>query len=186
MNPININEVLAEIIEYQKQLKDQAQKGCLLLKGIFLYLRSKDERVHKITITYEGSGDSGDISDITVEPAECNTEILKELNQLLDEDMPAEFNYQRTVGQQYDSKAMCWKPVVAPDPSSISEALDAIAWDVAYGYHPGFEINEGGFGEIIIRQATEEELEDGIEHGVSIEINHNNNVITQDYSTVTL
>lgn len=32
--------------------------------------------------------------------------------------------------------------------STQLEELQDFLWDVAYGLHPGFEINEGGFGEI--------------------------------------
>lgn len=62
--------------------------------------------VTEITGTYDAYGDSGNVEDIAIVPAEIS------------------------VSDDMDSRL-----------------LDLI-WDTAYGLHPGFENNDGGFGEL--------------------------------------
>ncbi len=59
-----------------------------------------------ITGTYDAYGDSGNVEDITIQPAEIGISCRMETR------------------------------------------IKDLVWDMAYGLHPGFENNDGGFGEL--------------------------------------
>lgn len=57
-------------------------------------------------------------------------------------------------------------------PDNFDRLLDVIGWDIAYQTHPGFEINEGGSGELVC------EFVDG---KWSIQLDHKDYIITSNY-----
>ena len=62
--------------------------------------------INEVTAEYEGYGDSGNVEDVNVQPAEVQL------------------------------------------PEALVTAVGDFAWSLAYHHHPGFENNEGGYGEL--------------------------------------
>jgi hypothetical protein len=52
----------------------------------------------------------------------------------------------------------------------IEQLIDTLAWDIAYGSHPGFEINEGGQG--VVRFSLDEETSEW-----KGELHHEENIV---------
>lgn len=154
----NTNPVIAAYLEalpeymrqHHQRLHDAKRRAVVALRAIYCYLRNKYPDLRVIEITYNGSGDSGQIENIRFNPR-WRFEVQAEL-EVIDETMPDEltFGYKPQAGHRWDKESGQW---VADSPDrapTLMELLDAFGWDLADGQNPGFEINEGGFGTILI------------------------------------
>jgi hypothetical protein len=101
------------------------------LKAIVHYLCSQDPALAALTVIYDGCGDEGTIESIQLTNAD--DEAID--SALLDQPFPDALQDLVTIPDWLRNR-------------SIKAVIDNAAWDVAYGHHPGFEINEGGFGEL--------------------------------------
>jgi hypothetical protein len=169
----------AYVSEYMRKhyetLGDSQQQAVTALKAIFAFLHAKYPDLRVIEISYNGSGDSGQVEDITFNPTwRLAVEAKVEID---DEEMPDELCFGRThQGGHWDLERTEW---IADKPDAnikLMALLDDFAWDLAYGQNPGFEINEGGFGEIVI-SGDSDNPED-----IQIELAHHERVeSTNDY-----
>ena len=93
--------------------------------------------ITRVTIEYNGCGDSGDVTDAGTEPADA-VEHLKETAVVV-----ACINYDHGAPQDTRySRQDC--------STSLREALDHFALDWASMQHPGWENNDGGRGEFTV------------------------------------
>ena len=95
-------------------------------------------------IEYAGSGDSGEACDINVY-----------VDRLYTKDTEGNF----IPWTDEENKAFHQQHEAANNilPSQLTEWLDETAWGIAYSAHPGFEIDAGGFGQIVVAPADENE-----------------------------
>lgn len=168
-------DVSSYLRKHYEGIRDSQQQAVAALKAIFFYLQRKYPDLRVIDITYDGSGDSGQIETIRFNPL-WRTKVHAEV-MVVDETMPDELAFGRKhQGGHWDRERGEW---VADSPDcnpSLLDLLDIFAWDLAYGQNPGFEINEGGFGTISISSES-----DSIDD-VVIELIHSERIeITKDY-----
>jgi hypothetical protein len=88
--------------------------------------------IKRVTITYDGEGDSGQTESIETINFSCESVPLTEVETLV------------AVDGTTDSDA---KP--------LREHLDDFLWEVLNAYHDGFENNDGGYGTLTINVAPQ-------------------------------
>jgi hypothetical protein len=81
--------------------------------------------IHRVSIEFDGAGDSGQIEDILVWNAAEETIPLPSDRKL---ELPSPF------------------PPNPPAPITLQEAIETLAYDYLEDTHPGWEINDGAFG----------------------------------------
>lgn len=81
--------------------------------------------IHRVSIEFDGAGDSGQIEDILVWNAAEETIPLPSDRKL---ELPSPF------------------PPNTPVPITLQEAIETLAYDYLEDTHPGWEINDGAFG----------------------------------------
>lgn len=159
--------------EHMEGIEHCKQDAAGFLRTLFFYLRSQHPELARIEVTYEGSGDSGQIEDVNYfqSPTDCVLIEIDDMAPLPDE-----------VAQGKTFQAGQWEPergfVKNGNPVNISarQLIDEFAWDLAYSQNPGFEINEGGYGTISI---TSDEDDRSTVH---IRLSHSERIIeTNDY-----
>jgi hypothetical protein len=125
-----------------------------LLKAIARYLQGLEPNLLTITITYSGGGDSGQTDSMSYGIFEPNmmetTGQSESIDKALSDPIPEEL---------WDLYISLRLSGITPSPStlaltSLESLIDDLAWDVAYGLHPGFEVNEGGQGSVILRYSN--------------------------------
>lgn len=169
------NDLSDYLRKHYEGIHDRQQQAVAALKAIFSYLQRKYPDLRVIEITYNGSGDSGQIEDIRFNPR-WRTEVQAEL-EVADETMPDELAFGRKhQGGHWDRERGEWTADSPDRNPSLMHLLDTFGWDLAYGQNPGFEINEGGFGTISVSS------ESGSIDDVVIELSHSERVeSTNDY-----
>jgi hypothetical protein len=153
---------------------DDAAAG---LRTLFLYLRAQNPELQYIEIEYDGSGDSGNVESIFYggnKTSDCVAPFSVEISD--DQPLPDEAAQGRThqLGkwQPYGGWVTTGERVNATAEQLISD----LGWDLAYGRNPGFEINEGAYGRIVI---TADEEDPSV---VRISLSHSERIIeTNDY-----
>ena len=142
------------------------------LMAVFRHVKSLYPQLDLIEISYDGCGDSGQVQRASFyDPGHRltlprpngleRTEIDVDDTQLL----PTAIYCERD--RQWDTTSHQMVDL-GPTKCTIGQALDSLGWDLPYSLDPGFEINDGAYGEISVRQQPED---DG--YSVSIEVNHN-------------
>ena len=134
------------------------------LKAVFRHVKSLYPQLDLIEISYDGCGDSGQVQRASFyDPANGleRTEIDVDDTQFL----PTAIYCERD--RQWDATSHQMVDL-GPVKRTIGQALDSLGWDLPYSLDPGFEINDGAYGEISVSQQPED---DG--YSVSIEVNHN-------------
>ena len=122
-----------ELMKYNARLVVQVGKAIAAITPGF---RSLD-------VSYEGSGDDGEISDITVyldRPA------------LYDADgnrRPYTHEENQVENAKSDAANECLT-------KELRSWLDETCWAIAYDQHPGLEINEGSFGSLVVEPEDED------------------------------
>ena len=97
-----------------------------------------------LCVEYEGSGDSGEACDIHIY-----------LKRAIKYDENGKFipltheENQAFIKREAEANSIL--------PSALEEWMDETCWAIAYNAHPGFEINEGGYGTIEVAENDEEE-----------------------------
>jgi hypothetical protein len=148
---------------------DDAAAG---LRTLFLYLRTQNPELQYIQIEYDGSGDSGNIESIFYggnKTSDCVVPFSVEISD--DQPLPDEVTQGRTHQPGEWQPGVGW--VTTGDLVNISakRLLSDLGWDLAYGRNPGFEINEGGYGMIVITA-------DGVDPSVvRIALSHSERII---------
>ena len=121
-----------------------------------------------LDVEYEGSGDSGEACVITVY-----------LNRQMRFD--AEGKYQRPSQEELDEQSKQHAAANNILPSHLKDWMDETCWAIAYDRHPGFEINEGGYGSIVVAPADEDDASSPLQ----LTIRHTERV-EQSYDDVVL
>lgn len=82
-----------------------------------------------VTVTFDGYGDSGQIEDVTAQKSEAIV------------DLPA--------GQVFLSSAVWNSDAVEQAPTEIAAAIEQLCYDCLRHSHPGWENNDGAYGEFV-------------------------------------
>jgi hypothetical protein len=140
------------------------------LRRLFLYLISIDPSITTLEVTYEGSGDSGQIESIDLMAG--NTILGK---QCLDEVLPDGTVDDHYLKHKHWQAGQGWVTDTGKPNKTAGDMLDELAWDLAYSSNPGFEINEGGYGTVLIEYVpSDDEDEDDT---VTVSLEHNNRYV---------
>jgi len=115
--------------------------------------------IEKVTVSFNGEGDSGSIEEILYEPRE-NEETLK--------DLPVEYI---STSSFFDDGQ--WSRNARPELSTLNEALDALTYDYLEETGVDWYNDNGGYGELII------DVQNGT---VSLEVNVRFTDTTTEYS----
>jgi hypothetical protein len=165
------------LLQYYEQLSFLKDKGILQLRAIFIYLLAKYPDLRRIEISYDGSGDSGQIEEIyyVSDRFSYSEQVIVDDSEILPDEIACGHKARKGAWSQIHHK---WINDEEPRNENLREALDRIAWDIAYGQNPGFEINEGALGSLYISLDPDEdpsELKIQLEHSERVET-------TNDYS----
>ncbi len=93
--------------------------------------------VERVSITYAGCGDSGDVETVDIEPATCEAVLDTE-----------QIGLWHVIHTHADGQTTA--TLTQGEPTSVIEALKAFALDWLEFTHPGWEINDGGSGSIVM------------------------------------
>lgn len=181
--PINEDNIQQWMKSYQECLAnlykgaDEAPNG---LRKVFLWLKTRNPDLDHIEITYDGGGDSGQVEDICCWSR--NPEIPSVVDKVeldgMKEPLPdvyfdGEPEQHTECSLNNATREWEWSQ---PRNASPENLLDKLAWDLAYGKNPGFEINEGGYG--TVRIGVSQDNPDGI----TVTLSHSERIIeTNDY-----
>lgn len=173
-------DIGASFQRLQEERQSGLRAGVAQLRAIFAWLRIKHPELKRIEIGYDGAGDGGQVESIYFSK-DPSTRWGKKLEVDDSEVLPDEINCGHTSRDgRWDPVKREWIHTSPGRNESISEALDRIGWDIAYGQNPGFEINEGGFGTVAVF------LDEGLDESdveVKVELQHSERVeVTNDYS----
>jgi hypothetical protein len=83
--------------------------------------------VVRVEVDYDGEGDEGQIQDINAYKADDTTVDLSKTGLL-------------SLGEDQDLRSY----------DNLRDFVDEFAWDVLSAHHDGFEVNDGGFGNVVI------------------------------------
>lgn len=135
-----IEKYYAERRDNESRLKAASQEN---LAAICRALEK--EKVEKVAVTYDGSGDSGQVEQITYYGPD-DSELEEPVGKL---------EILRGKSTFSDGK---WTETVVPEEVSLSKAIEGIAYSFLEIHSPGWENNEGAYGDLEIlvkkRKAT--------------------------------
>ena len=178
---IQVPDIMQGYMKHLAKLSENANEAANGLRKVFLWLKTRNPDLDHIEITYDGCGDSGQVEDICCwarNPAIPSAVDKVELDGM-SEPLPDAFFDGNP--QQHQTHSF-FNPVTqkfergetkncAPE-----QLLDQLAWDLAYGRNPGFEINEGGYGTVRVG------VSDDNPDGVTVTLSHSERIIeTNDY-----
>jgi len=112
-----------------------------------------------LDVEYQGSGDSGEACDISV--------FLHRPQRFDADGKPRWATHDENQEDNREADA-----AAALLPSELKEWLDETCWAIAYDRHPGFEIDAGGFGQIVVARADDDDLTSPLQ----LTINHTERV----------
>jgi hypothetical protein len=122
------------------------------LRTIFLYLRAEYPDLQYIEIEYDGGGDSGQIDSIFYGGDKTSDYVAPFSVDVSDnQPLPDEITQERTHQPGEWQPGVGWVDTGERTNVTAERLISDLGWDLAYGCHPGFEINEGGCGRIVIR-----------------------------------
>lgn len=104
------------------------------LKLAFETMRAAE--IDRITVTFDGCGDSGQIEDVTTEPGDMRLP-----------DTPLQWTKSH---MRYDPKIedhLVYREVLVPQEGKLEMLLEDFVYDLLGTKHAGWEINSGSFGE---------------------------------------
>jgi len=121
-----------------------------------------------LDVEYEGCGDSGESCDITV---------------YTDRPFQRDADGKVIPWTNEENEAFSKQQDAANNliPSDLTEWMDETCWAIAYNEHPGFEINAGGYGSIVVAPADEDDASSPLQ----LTISHTQRV-EQSYEDVVL
>ncbi|HQR19549.1 MAG TPA: hypothetical protein PKV98_01695 [Burkholderiaceae bacterium] len=96
--------------------------------------------VSTIRVTYSGSGDSGQLDQVDVEPP------------LPENPAPVEMKEREYV--KFDEVARCWETAEKLVERPLEDAVESLCWDAIEAHCSGFENNDGGDGTWVLDVAT--------------------------------
>lgn len=99
----------------------------------------KELGVDSVQVQYQGSGDSGEVYEVSILPVDKNVSTTKVKIQ----EAKASFIKEKDGGSS-------WVSEIYEDTVSLYEAINGILYSYLEMSHPGWEINEGSQGEMTI------------------------------------
>lgn len=96
--------------------------------------------VTSLEVRYSGSGDSGQLDEVTFapeQPATMPTVSVKERDYV-----------------RYDEAARCWETAEKLVERPLEDAVESLCWDAIEAHCSGFENNDGGDGTWVLDVAT--------------------------------
>lgn len=175
-----MSNFMQSFMERLANLSGTADKAANDLRKVFLWLKTRNPELDHIEISYDGCGDSGQVEDIqcwATNPAIPSAVERLELDGM-NEPLPDEFfDYEPQKHQpfSYNPTTRGWEHGELKN-CAPEQLLDSLAWDLAYGKNPGFEINEGGYGTVRIGVSTDNP------DGITVTLSHSERIIeTNDY-----
>lgn len=166
--------------KHMQGLTDTKNTASSQLKSVFLYLKSHEPSLCTIEIEYKGSGDSGQVEDISFRDADDKSIEVS----LMADPVPPSILEKQVHTWRWDAEA--GRSVLSDGHQiTVEEALSDLGWDIAYGLHPGFEINEGGYGTVRIG-FLDEDSESGTDRNpddVSLQVSHHEIIETTENYT---
>lgn len=142
-----MTELLSTLQDHYNNVRNRKEEAVATLRKLFIYLHSLDSTLAEIVVSYEGSGDSGHVE--SAEFFDSSNRPIAEAALRLNEPVPVELIDETARGEVWDPVDRRLVKVESVN-QTPAELLDDLSWDVAYGQHPGFEINEGGYGKVRI------------------------------------
>jgi hypothetical protein len=133
LNKIDMSEIMEKI---GLDMKKSTERATSLKERILKHL--KKIKAGSVTIIYEGSGDSGSVEEVRVFDKEG-----KQLELSEDPAILVELRHTRFSNGN-------WENVTEEKEVDLEDALEELAYDALAGHHPGWEINEGSYGELNI------------------------------------
>lgn len=172
-------DIMQRYMDRMTKLAEGANEAANGLRKVFLWLKTRNPDLDHIEISYDGCGDSGQVEDIqcwAINPAipSLSKIELKGMGEPLPDEFfdgepqqHAQHVFNATTGHfEWGHSSNC----------SPENLLDTLAWDLAYGRNPGFEINEGGYGTVRIGVSTDNP------DGITVTLSHSERIIeTNDY-----
>lgn len=122
-------------IEAQHAARNRLAAGVLPTNKTALFDALAAAGISHIVVTFDGSGDSGQIESIDAHAGEVSA-VLPSID--------VEIASPTWDGSDLDRRSM-----------SVAQAIEQLAYDFLEGTHGGWEINEGAFGEFTFDVASE-------------------------------
>ena len=141
-------ERTAELTKYEAQL----------IASIAEALEASVPLFKELYVGYEGSGDQGEDCDISVE-----------LERGYEPTMKTSWGTPCWTDEQNEEFRAREKAAYDLLPSDLISWMDEICWSLAYQQHPGFEIDDGGFGTITVKRDEAGVMKVSLEHTDRIE-----------------
>jgi hypothetical protein len=153
---------------HQLALEQRKSTAANKLRTVFAYLKQHIPQLTQITVQYHGSGDSGQVENISF----IGNKAIDD-HPFIDAALPADVLALKPAPRWNSEKQCVEKPTRLN--ASPREVIDDAAWDVAYGEHPAFETNEGGYGKVLV-------FEDKDNPGqIIVKLEHNEVIETSNY-----
>jgi hypothetical protein len=146
------------------------------LRCVFEFILSRYPDVHTLEVTYEGSGDDGQVQDFTAYKLDKKSPWgIKSLSIDFDIETPPNLIY-RSVYEDINKYRK-------QKSYTVAELLDSLCWDLAYSQNPGFEINEGGYGKVVIGFDSELPTGSDCSEKIIVKVEHSQRIIETEDST---
>lgn len=129
---------------YENFLAEQAAKVEAAMNGPRrdeLFATLKAHGVKQVVVGFDGSGDSGQITEVTLTGAAGESIGRKESDAIL------AHQFQGTARTVQDWSSGKLKETVRCE--DVNDRIEQLCYDLLYGARPGWEINEGSFGEFV-------------------------------------
>lgn len=95
--------------------------------------------INSAEVTFDGSGDSGSVEDITLEAIAEHIDTEKVLSKIVE-------GVQVYEGTQYSPEGM--KELFSDKPATVNDLIESICYDALKAKHEGWENNGGAYGEL--------------------------------------
>jgi len=151
--------------QYQAQRQASHQRAALentfnirLVVAVAEALEAAVPNFRTLEIDYRGSGDNGESCDISVSAdASCvKPTQLSSWGQLIYTD-EERVRFSAIHAEADAVSAECLT-------EALTDWLDETSWDIAYATNPGFECNEGGWGQISVERNADGEMKMSLDH----------------------
>ena len=127
--PPKIKEIKIEEDFHTKYMRERKEKADNFPKKAERFKKKlKELKVKSFSVEYSGSGDSGEINDISYEPSNLNASI--------------------DVGTWKRWNTKTWEQEETTDHKTLNEYIEDFCYDLLADNHGGWEINEGQNGNI--------------------------------------
>ena len=122
--------------QYQKKKEEEVSNYTKNCRLVFDYMANR--KIKQIKVTFDGCGDSGQMTDFTTDSKDNDEGLFNEL---------VPFSTISS-GTEWDATKKTWVELPSKE-GTLRELLEEIACDKLGQDHSGWEINSGSFGEFV-------------------------------------